>query len=109
LERSQRNGSINGFNHLDFWKEVATKRLHFHNAKCHHLLKVASMLLAQPAGESIDESVFSSVGATMRKDRSALSPMKIEQITTIRMFIRNFKWNPNHLHQWFENQINSQL
>jgi len=71
-------------------------------------LKAAAMLLAQPAGESIDESTFSSVGATIRKDRSRLAPMKIEQITIIRVFIRNFKWNPQNLHEWFEKQIASQ-
>jgi len=101
-------GSINGFGHLEFWKDVAGKGFQFHNGKCAHLKKVASMLLAQPAGESIDESTFSSVGVTMRKERSRLAPMKIEQITIIRMFIRNFKWDPYLLHKWFERQIESQ-
>ncbi len=99
-------GSINGYSHLEFWQEVAVSGIKFRNGKYSHLLKAASMLLAQPSGESIDESTFSSVGNTMRKDRSNLSPMKIEQITVIRMFIRNFKWDPHKLHQWFEEQLN---
>jgi len=63
------------------------------------------MLLAQPAGESIDESTFSSVGSTMRKDRLSLDPTKIEQITIILTFILNFKWDPKQLHEWFENEL----
>lgn len=99
------NGSLNDFSHLEFWQEVVRKGTSLHNAKLVHLVKASSMLLAQPAGESVDESTFSSVGNTMRKDRSRLSPTKIEQITVIRMFIRNFKWNPQQLHQWFDNQL----
>jgi len=104
-----KNGLINEFSHMEFWKDVALKGINFNKGKCAHILKAASMILAQPAGESIDESTFSSVGNTMRKDRLSLTSMKIEQITIIRMFIRNFKWEPITLHQWFETQMANQI
>jgi hypothetical protein len=96
------NGCLIETSHLQFWHQVANNGLEFHNAKCCHLLKVVSLLLAQPAGESIDESTFSSVGGTMRRDRLSLSPNTIEQITILRMFIRNFKWNPTAIQEWLE-------
>jgi hypothetical protein len=95
-------GEINGYSHMDFWKQVVT--VNKFGGKCSHLIQVAAMLLAHPAGESIDESAFSGVGSTMRKDRSRLSPHRIEQISIIRSYIRNFKWNPQKLQEWMEYQ-----
>jgi hypothetical protein len=98
-----KDGKIDNLFHMDFWQAIATRNLH--NGKCSHLINVAAMLLAQLAGESIDESAFSGVGATMRKDRLNLSTARIEQITIIRSFIRNFKWSPEKLQKWISEQI----
>ena len=64
------------------------------------LLPVASMLLALPAGESVDEFVFSSSGRTHTKDRNRMSPARLEQITVLVMFIRNFGWSLDKFHAW---------
>jgi hypothetical protein len=100
------NGKINEYSHMDFWKGIAQDNKF--SGKWEHLIQVAAMLLAHPAGESIDESAFSGVGSTMRKDRSRLSPHRIEQISIIRSYIRNFKWNPQKLQEWMENQNQQQ-
>ena len=73
------------------------------------MIQFAAMLLAHPAGEFIDESAFSGVGSTMIKDRSRLSPHKIEQISIIRSYIINLKWNPQKLQEWMENQNEQNL
>ena len=61
---------------------------------------MASMVLAVPAGESVDEFTFSSTQRTFTVDRNSLSPSQLEQITVVRMFIRNFGWSPTDLAVW---------
>ena len=60
------------------------------------------MVLALPAGESVDEFTFSSTQRTLTAARNSLSPTHLEQITVVRMFIRNFGWSPQDLGVWLE-------
>ena len=85
-------GESNGIDHLSFWRAAGQNR-----GPLSFLVGVAAMLLAMPAGESVDEVTFSSTGATMTKERNRLSLMNVEQITVIRMFLRRYKWNPSKL------------
>ena len=99
----KKDGTFNGFNHLGFWKNVAQDR-EFHDGDFIHLRHLSAMLLAAPAGESIDEFCFSSSQRTLSTDRNSLSSPKVEQITIIRMFIRNFGFTPRELHKWFNSK-----
>jgi hypothetical protein len=65
------------------------------------LVPVAAMLLAVPAGESRDEFVFSDTGRTFTKDRNLLSPLNLEMVTVITMFIKNFGWSQVEVAAWF--------
>lgn len=88
---------------LEFWQAVASSREMGQNEfGGSFLLPVASMVLALPAGESVDEFTFSSSQRTLTKDRNSLSAAHIEQITVIRMFIRNLGWSPSQLGDWIE-------
>jgi hypothetical protein len=58
------------------------------------------MLLALPAGESHNEFVFSTSGRVYTRDRNSLSPMRLEQVTVIVMFIRSFGWSQRQLMEW---------
>jgi hypothetical protein len=69
------------------------------------LLPIASMLLALPAGESHNEFVFSSSGRVYTRDRNAMSPMRLEQVTVLVMFIRNFGWSQSQLMKWLEKAL----
>ncbi len=57
------------------------------------LLDVAAMMLCHPAGESFDEFSFSSAGGTLTKLRNSMGPLRVEQCTVIRMYIRQFGWS----------------
>ena len=72
------------------------------------LVPVAAMLLAMPAGESQDEFVFSMTDRIYSDDRSTLSPVRLEQITVITMFIKNFKWSQHKLNQWVKEALSKQ-
>jgi hypothetical protein len=45
-------------------------------------------LLSQPVAEAIEEAAISVAGQTFTKFRTAMSPVKLEQVTVVRMFIR---------------------
>ena len=66
------------------------------------LIPIATMLLALPAGESQNEFVFSCSGRILTRDRNSLSPMRLEQLTIIVMFIRNFGWSQSELMDWLK-------
>ncbi len=96
-------GFYAGYRPLEFWQAIANNREMIANEfGGSFLLPVVSMVLALPAGESVDEFTFSSSQRTVTKDRNRLSPTHIEQITVIRMFIRNFGWSPTQLGVWLE-------
>lgn len=105
-----KTGKYGGVNHLEFWKQVAGKYdLEDDNDSLLTeenrdvlalLLPVAAMLLAIPAGESFDETVFTSSGETLTKKRNSLSVTTIEQVTVVRMFIRRFKWSLTKFKKW---------
>ncbi len=69
------------------------------------LIPVASMLLALPAGESHNEFVFSASGQIFTKDRNSMSPMRLEQVTVLDMFIRNFGWSQRKLLDWLHKAL----
>jgi hypothetical protein len=58
------------------------------------------MLLAHPAGESVDEHVFSGSQRTLTKDRNRFEYGTIEEITIIRVFIKNFGFSVTKLDEW---------
>jgi hypothetical protein len=97
----KKDGTFGGFNHIDFWKTV-TRDTNFHEGAFAPLKSLAGMLLAAPAGESVDEFCFSSSQRTLSKDRNALSGPKVEQITVIRMFIRNLGLTPLEFERWLK-------
>jgi len=80
-----------GFQVLGFWSELA-KLAHENGKHLLPLVPVASMLLALPAGESIDEFTLSSSGRTLT--RVFVTPyllcVTVERLTVNRMFIRSF-------------------
>ena len=63
------------------------------------------MLLATPAGESVDEFSFSSSQRTLSKERSSLLATNVEQITVVRMFIRSFGLTFKHVDDWMGKQL----
>ncbi len=69
------------------------------------LIPIASMLLALPAGESHDEFVFSSSGRVFSRDRNSMSPMRLEQVTVLVMFIRNFGWSQKQMMTWLSKAL----
>jgi hypothetical protein len=76
------DGSYFGFSHMSFWKSVALG-VHPKSQFLACLLPVASMLLAQPASEAVDEFAFSSAGRTLTIDQNSLAATTVEQITVI--------------------------
>jgi hypothetical protein len=94
------SGSFAGVDPLMFWKEIAGDRTNANKFGGSFLLPVASMVLALPAGESVDEFTFSSTQRTLTASRNSLSPTHLEQITVVRMFIRNFGWSPQDPAVW---------
>jgi hypothetical protein len=94
------SGSFAGVDPLMFWKEIAGDRTNANKFGGSFLLPVASMVLALPAGESVEEFTFSSTQRTLTALRNSLSPTHLEQITVVRMFIRNFGWSPQDLAVW---------
>jgi hypothetical protein len=88
---------------LAFWQAIASAREMSQNEfGGSFLFPFASMVLALPAGESVDEFTFSSSQRTLTKDRNSLSPAHVEQIKVIRMFIRNLGWSPSQLGIWLD-------
>jgi hypothetical protein len=67
------------------------------------LLPIASMLLALPSGESHNDFVFSSRGRVFSRDRNAMSPMRLEQVTVL--VIRNFGWSQSQLIVWLNRAL----
>jgi hypothetical protein len=94
------SGKVCGVSALEFWKSVLDPKSDVKMKELQFLAPVAAMLLAQPAGESVDEFAFSSSGMTLTKERSSLGQAQIEMLTVIRMYIRNFGWSPNAIDEW---------
>jgi hypothetical protein len=83
----KKDGTFGGFNHIDFWKTVTKDEFSWWGLRT--VEKFGWHASGCSCGESIDEFCFSSSQRTLSKDRNALSGPKVEQITVIRMFIRN--------------------
>ena len=91
-----KDGTYWGQNHMSFWKSVALGV----NEDATYLAAMVpgvSMMLAAPASEAVDETVFSSTGGTFTKARSALGPHTLEQMTVIRMYVRRYGYTPYDL------------
>src|SRR3990167_9836957 len=84
-------GSIAGSTHLSGGEPNAMYPRHTGLTS----FQVLQMMLSLPAGESHDEFVFSDTGCTFTKGCASLSHERLEQVTMITMFIRNFGWNPS--------------
>ena len=93
------NGKVVGVCALAFWAEVqkANATSDVKLKELQSLAPVAAMLLAQPAGESVDDVAFSSSGGTLTKERCNLNPSQVEMITVVRMYIRTFGWEPKEI------------
>lgn len=84
-----KQGKFGGVDALAFWASVAQKK-HPLYAALNHVLPVAAMYLAIPAGEAVDECVFSAAKEILTPVRSRLAPTTVEQLTVIRVFLRRF-------------------
>jgi hypothetical protein len=96
FEELKKNGVYGSTDALAFWRSIGKDVGNPMAA----LIPVASMLLALPAGESHNEFVFSTSGRVYTRDRNSLSPMRLEQVTVIVMFIRSFGWSQRQLMEW---------
>ena len=94
-------GTFRGYSHLGFWKDVRDGNVDSSH-RLSPLLPVASMLLAVPAGEAIDEFSFSSSQRTLTKERNALLGESVEMVTVIRMFIRRNGIHPQDMMDWIQ-------
>ncbi len=81
-------GSFYGFNHMEFWRSVATNQMP-QSRHLQSLVPIAAMLLAVPAAEAVDEFAFSSAGSILTKGRVSMLPQTLEQVTVIRRFIQS--------------------
>ncbi len=98
-----KNGNYNGFHHLSFWKEVIAGEKN-RNTFLRNLVPVAALLLAQPAAEAVGESAFSAAGQTLTKFRTSMSPLTLEQVTFVKMFIRRKDFSPVTFDVWYQDQ-----
>ena len=90
------NGVYGQTDAMSFWKGIGKEV----GNPFASLIPVAAMLLALPAGESHDEFVFSCSGRIYSRDRNSMSPLRLEQVTVLVMFIRNFGWSQQQLMAW---------
>jgi hypothetical protein len=86
---------------MSFWRSIANET----GNPFQSLLPVAAMLLALPAGESHNEFVFSASGRVLTRDRNQLSHVRLEQITVLVMFIRNFGWSHTQMMSWLRGTL----
>jgi hypothetical protein len=86
---------------MSYWRSVANGT----GNPFHSLLPLAAMLLALPAGESHNEFVFSTSGRVFARDRNALSHWRLEQVTVLVMFIRNFGWSHSQMMTWLQDSL----
>jgi hypothetical protein len=94
IDELKKEGSFDGVSLLSFWKDISDPATKNNKSQIYGFLRnIAAMLSACPAGESIDETVFTSTGQSLTKLKNSWSPLHLEQITVIRMFIRNFGWS----------------
>jgi hypothetical protein len=98
-------GIYRGVQPLSWWRETTKEPATQWTAQ---LSSVAAMMLSLPAGESHDEFVFSDTGRTFVKGRDRMSPDRLEQLTMITMFIRNFGWSPHKLSEWVTAMLKAQ-
>ena len=96
-------GQIGGVSAIEYWRSVIASAEDPNGLKL--LIPVAAMLLAAPSGESRDEFVFSVAGRVLSKERSNMSPLHLEMVTVIVMFIRNFGWSQKDAEKWVGNLL----
>jgi hypothetical protein len=54
--------------------------------------------------EAIDEAAISAAGQTFTKFRTAMSPVTLEQVTVVRMFIRRKGFSRSTFNGWYQDQ-----
>jgi hypothetical protein len=101
FEALKENGVYGGIDALSYWRNIGKDVGNPFSA----LLPVASMLLALPAGEAHNEFVFSCSGRIFSRDRNSMSAMRLEQVTVLVMFIRNFGWSQNKMMGWLNKAL----
>jgi hypothetical protein len=98
------SGELCGVQHLKFWKSVVDKE-HKKHMTLQLLVPTAAMLLALPASEAIDETVFSRTGRTLSKHRTSLSDPNVERMTVIRMYTENTGLSILQLNSWVKRAL----
>ncbi len=98
FDEIKKNGLYGATDSMSYWRSIGREVGHPFSS----LIPVASMLLALPAGEAHDEFVFSCSGRILSRDRNAMSAMRLEQVTILVMFIRNFGWSQHQLMEWLK-------
>lgn len=100
LSELAKDGSFSGVNHMQYWQSVVENKNPI-SQFLHSIVPVAAHLLAQPAAEAVDEAAFSVAGQVMTKFRTALSPLTLEQVIVIRMFLRRKGFSPSQFDAWY--------
>jgi hypothetical protein len=101
FEALKQNGVYGQTDALSYWRNIGKDVGHPFAA----LIPIASMLLALPAGEAHNEFVFSCSGRIFSRDRNSMSAMRLEQVTVLVMFIRNFGWSQNKMMAWLNKAL----
>lgn len=97
-------GELCSVQHLKFWKSVVDK-VHKKHMTLQLLVPTAAVLLALPASEAIDETVFSRTGRILSKHRTSLSDPNVERMTVIRMFVENSGLSIMQLNRWVKRAL----
>lgn len=98
IEKLKENGLFGSTDAMSYWRDVGRTV----GDPFSSLIPIASMLLALPAGEAHDEFVFSCSGRILSRDRNSMSAVRLEQVTVLVMFIRNFGWSQHKLMEWLK-------
>ena len=97
-------GKVCDVQHMDFWGSVVRKE-HENHLFLQMAVPLAAMMLALPAAEAIDETVFSRTGRTLTKSRTALTDPNVERITVIRMYVESHSLSVEKLNSWVKQAI----
>ncbi len=96
IDKLKQNGLYGSTDALTYWRDIGRDIGNPFSS----LIPIASMMLALPAGEAHNEFVFSCSGRILSRDRAAMSAVRLEQVTVLVMFIRNFGWSQHQLMEW---------
>ena len=109
LKELSEAGTFWTVNHMDYWKAIATDQTNKMQINClKSLITVAAMLLAVPSSEAFDEVAFSSSGKALTKERTALANHTLEQLTVIRMYVKDLGISINEFGEWVDSLAEQQ-